>query len=62
MNPLSLPLILIYTFSLWLGAYLIRRGWDHAGVRFAGLGLMAFDLGLLVALALPEFNAYPDGH
>lgn len=59
MNPLSLPLILIYSFSLWLGSYLLRRGWDHTGVRFAGLGLIAFDLGLLVAIILPDFDAYP---
>jgi hypothetical protein len=58
-NPLSLPFILIYAFTLWLGCYLLHRAWSHFGARLAGIGLIAFAIGLLAALLLPDFDAYP---
>jgi hypothetical protein len=58
-NPLSLPLILVYAFTLWLGGYLVQRAWKHPGARYAGVGLIAFAVGLMLALLVPQFEAYP---
>jgi hypothetical protein len=58
-NPLSLPLILVYAFTLWLGVYLLQRAWAHPGARYTGIGLIAFVIGLVAALLLPRFDAYP---
>jgi hypothetical protein len=47
MIHLALALIL-YTFTLWLGLYLLQREPDQARVRYTALGLIAYALGLLL--------------
>ena len=44
----DLPLIQLatYAFTFWFGAYLLARHHQKTGIRFAGLGLMAYALGL----------------
>lgn len=51
-----MPLLPIITFSfaLWLGLYLISRDLSKPGLRFAGLGLIAYALGL----GLDTYTAY----
>ncbi len=38
--------ILTYTFALWFGLYLLARNPRKIGMRYAGLGLVAYALGL----------------
>lgn len=45
--------LLIFGFSLWLGLYLLARDSTKAGLRFAGLGLVSYALGLAVVILLP---------
>jgi hypothetical protein len=40
---------LIFTFTLWLGVYLLRRNGHKEGMRYAGLGLTAYAIGLALA-------------
>src|SRR5258708_32936056 len=40
---------LVYGFALWFGLYLLARSQGKAGLRFAGLGLLAYALGLACA-------------
>jgi hypothetical protein len=39
----------VYSFTLWFGLYLLARSDGKAGLRFAGLGLVAYALGLACA-------------
>src|SRR5215813_2715693 len=40
---------LVYGFALWFGLYLLARSEGKAGLRYAGLGLVAYALGLACA-------------
>ena len=40
--------VLVYSFLLWFGLYLLARDWHKPGLRFAGLGLVTYALGLAV--------------
>lgn len=57
--PNLLLLSSIYAFSLWMGVYLLRRDARRSEMRFAGLGLMTYAIGLVIALIVPNFTAYP---
>ncbi len=47
--------LLVYSFTLWFGLYLLARDWHKPGLRYAGLGLVTYALGLVVtALAEPS--------
>ena len=45
--------VLVYSFTLWFGLDLLARDWHKPGLRFAGLGLVTYALGLAVT-ALAE--------
>lgn len=49
--------ILVYSFSLWFGLYLLARDFTKPALRFAGFGLIAYALGIGLD-ALP--NIMPD--
>ncbi len=54
---MSALMVLFYSFTLWLGLYLLRRSPQLPGMRYAGLGLVAYAVGLLLAgftVNLPE--------
>jgi hypothetical protein len=53
-----MPLIhlLVYCFTLWLGLYLLGRDSAKIGLRYAGLGLISYALGLALSLF---FHANP---
>lgn len=60
MNVILLLQLLIFGFSLWLGLYLLARDIQKPGLRFAGLGLVTYALGLAVMVLLrevPDFSA-----
>ncbi len=46
--------ILIYSFTLWFGLYLIARDYKKAGLRYAGLGLVSYAVALAFSLLLPD--------
>ncbi|NDJ59689.1 MAG: hypothetical protein GYB67_01110 [Chloroflexi bacterium] len=51
--PLQLVVYLIvYGFALWFGLYLLARNGSKPGMRFAGLGLVAYALGLAADLII----------
>jgi len=43
--------IVVYAFTLWLGAYVIERAGAGAGPRYAGLGLVGYAAGLGAVVA-----------
>lgn len=60
MNAILLLQLLIFGFSLWLGLYLLARDIQKPGLRFAGLGLVTYALGLAAVVLLrevPDFSA-----
>jgi hypothetical protein len=60
MNGVLLLQLLIFSFTLWLGLYLLARDMQKPGLRFAGLGLITYALGLALTTLLqeiPEFTA-----
>lgn len=46
-----LPLLL-YTLTLWFGLYLLNRDFAKPGLRYAGLGLVSYAVGLALVLFL----------
>jgi len=46
--------IIIYSFALWMGLYLLGRNGQKSGMCFAGLGLVTYAIGLAIAILLPE--------
>jgi hypothetical protein len=48
--------LLVYCFTLWLGLYLLGRDSTKIGLRYAGLGLISYALGLALSLF---FHANP---
>jgi hypothetical protein len=59
-----MPLIhlLVYCFTLWLGLYLLGRDSSKIGLRYAGLGLISYAIGLVLNLFLatnPEWLRLP---
>lgn len=46
MTQLPLIQLMIYAFTLWFGLYLLARHHQKVGMRYAGLGLIAYALGL----------------
>lgn len=48
MSGVLLLQVLVYSFTLWFGLYLLARDWHKPGLRFAGLGLVTYALGLAV--------------
>lgn len=46
MTDLPVIQLLTYAFALWFGLYLIARSADKPGLRFAGLGLLAYGVGI----------------
>jgi hypothetical protein len=44
--------LLVYCFTLWLGLYLLGRDSTKIGLRYAGLGLISYALGLALSLFL----------
>jgi hypothetical protein len=57
--------LITYSFALWFGLYLLARAGRKAGPRFAGLGLVAYALGVgfdtwinLAPEAAPEFTRW----
>lgn len=46
MTQLPLIQLMTYTFTLWFGLYLLARHHQKVGMRYAGLGLIAYALGL----------------
>lgn len=49
MNGILLLQSLIFGFTLWFGLYLLARDLQKPGLRFAGLGLVSYALGLALA-------------
>lgn len=41
--------VIFYSFTLWLGLYLLRRSPQLPGMRYAGIGLMGYAVGLMLA-------------
>jgi hypothetical protein len=54
MNQIPLLHIIIYSFTLWFGFYLIARDFRKAGLLFAGLGLVSYAMGLALTLLLRD--------
>ncbi len=46
MTQLPMVQLVTFAFTFWFGAYLLSRHQQKVGMRFAGLGLMAYALGL----------------
>ena len=46
--------ILIYSFTLWFGLYLVARDKDKLGLRYAGLGLISYAFALAFSLLLSD--------
>jgi len=46
MTHLPMIQLVTFAFTFWFGAYLLARHHQKVGMRFAGLGLMAYALGL----------------
>ena len=45
-EPLLVVEVLTFTLGWWLGLYLLSRNLNNPQLRFAGLGLVAYALGL----------------
>lgn len=48
MSGVLLLQVMVYGLTLWFGLYLLARDWQKAGLRFAGLGLVTYAIGLAV--------------
>lgn len=46
--------ILIYSFTLWFGLYLVARNKNKLGLRYAGLGLISYAFALALSLLLRD--------
>ena len=46
--------ILIYSFTLWFGLYLVARDKNKLGLRYAGLGLISYAFALAFSLLLSD--------
>ena len=46
MNFTLLLLVILFSFSLWLGLYLLERDWRQGYLRMAGLGLVSYAIAL----------------
>ncbi len=57
MNGILLLQLLIFGFTLWLGLYLLARDSHKHGLRFAGLGLVTYAIGLAIAILLATASA-----
>src|SRR3990172_7825772 len=53
MSALPTIQLLTYAFAMWFGLYLLARNPDKAGLRFAGLGLLAYALGIGLDVLIP---------
>lgn len=56
MNQLPLIQLISYSFSMWFGMYLLARHHQKAGMRYAGLGLMAYAVGLGVDMLMAQLD------
>jgi len=56
MTQLPLLQILTYGFTLWFGLYLLARHHQKVGMRYAGLGLTAYALGLGADTLISSMN------
>lgn len=54
MNQIPLSHIIIYSFTLWFGLYLVARDIHKAGLVLAGLGLVSYAIGLALTLFLRD--------
>ena len=54
MIPISSMIVLIYSFTLWLGVYLLRRNWEKPVMRYAGLGLITYAVGMVLVTVFPR--------
>jgi hypothetical protein len=50
MSDLPLLQIIIYSLTLWFGLYLIARDFNKPGLRYAGLGLVTYAIGLAIVV------------
>lgn len=46
--------IIVYSFTLWFGLYLLARNPQKIGLRYAGLGLVSYALSIALALFLRD--------
>jgi hypothetical protein len=60
MNGVLLLQLLIFAFTLWLGLYLLARDIHKPGLRFAGLGLVSYALGLALTVLLSQTNGFTE--
>jgi len=53
---MTIPLIqiLVYSFTLWFGLYLLARDMQKPGLRYAGLGLMSYAFALALSILLRD--------
>jgi hypothetical protein len=58
MSGVLLLQVLVYSFTLWFGLYLLARDWHKPGLRFAGLGLVTYALGLAVTALVDTSPAW----
>ena len=49
--------IITYAFALWFGMYLLGKHFQKPGMRYTGLGLVAYALGL----AIDTLRRFPNG-
>lgn len=54
----SSMIVLIYSFTLWLGVYLLRRNWQKPVMRYAGLGLITYAVGMVLVTVLPRTDLH----
>jgi hypothetical protein len=59
LTPLLVIQILVFGFAIWFGFFLLARDFYKAGLRFAGLGLAAYALGLGLDVLTP-YAAQPE--
>ncbi|NDJ51917.1 MAG: hypothetical protein GYB68_02390, partial [Chloroflexi bacterium] len=43
---MSVLQVAVYAFTLWMGLYMLERAWHKPGMRYAGLGLLIYAIGL----------------
>lgn len=48
MPDLKILQLIVYTFALWLGLYMLGQHFQKPAMRFTGLGLLAYALGLAI--------------
>lgn len=54
--PMTIPFlqILVYSFTLWFGLYLVARDLKKQGLRYAGLGLISYAFALALSMLLQD--------